>query len=158
MKAPTGTYHYGVTNEMAQAIGDMIVQWSHLEEAMIEVLASLLGGANDAPARQIFRSLTSVQARLKVMNSLLHEAKSNKGKPKYYGEIISEFASLNKLRNQYVHGLWYTHATGAPFISKPTSDDEMPFLARKPISVKQVQHTVKRMMTLLGDLTAMRLD
>ena len=83
------------------------------------------------------------------MKSLLHEAKSNSGKGSHFDEIITEFASLNKIRNQYVHGLWFTQtATGKLYISEATSDEEMPFLARKRISPKQVQNTLKRIVEL----------
>jgi hypothetical protein len=143
-----GSFYYGIPDDFGEVVGHVVVQWAHLEEEMIAVMASLLGDINTSPARQVFRSLTSEQARLKVMRSLLHEAKSNISKSKYYDEVIDEFASLNKIRNSYVHGLWYTHSTGKVLIAEVRSDEESTFDRKKPISLNQVKHTLRRIIEL----------
>ena len=125
------------------------MQWAHLEEEMIAIMASLLGDIRDSPARQVFRSLTSEQVRLKVMRSLLEAARMNASKSLFYDEVIEEFASLNKIRNSYVHGLWSTHQeTEKVFIAEATSEEDFPFLANKQISLKQMEDTVKRIIAL----------
>jgi hypothetical protein len=144
-----GTYFHGIPPDFAQIIGHIVVQWALLEEEMIAIMASLLGDIHDSPARQVFRSLTSEQVRLKVMRSLLHEAKMNVSKSAFYDEVIAEFASLNKIRNSYVHGLWSTHQeTGKVFIAEATSDEDFPFFANKRIVLKQLEDTLKRIIEL----------
>ena len=49
-----GSFTYGTDNKIAQLIGNVVTQWSHLEEGMIVVMASLLGGGAETPARQTF--------------------------------------------------------------------------------------------------------
>ena len=44
---------------LVDTVGEMIGLWPHLEEAMILVMAALLGGIQSALARQVFRSLNS---------------------------------------------------------------------------------------------------
>jgi hypothetical protein len=151
-KSPSGSYTSGITvPQFAQVLGEIVAYWSEIEEAMILVLAILLGNANihQSPARQVFRSLTSEQVRLKVMRSLLHEAPINQDKDEIFDEIIDEFEALNKLRNNYVHGLWATHRSGRVFIAEATTDNDVPFLRQKPISIKQLENTLKRMRDLI---------
>jgi hypothetical protein len=73
----------------------------------------------------------------------------NVSKSTYYDEVIAEFASLNKIRNSYVHGLWSTHqTTGKVFIAEATSDEEYPFFANKRIGLEQIEDTLNRIIEL----------
>jgi hypothetical protein len=96
MLMPDGRFEMAVTDpNFAETIGHIVTEWPVLEEAMITVMAALLGDIFDAPARQVFRSLNSERVRLTVMRSLLHDAHINKDKGAIYDEVLDEFASLN---------------------------------------------------------------
>lgn len=148
---PYGVYIYALENpEFAKVLGEIVSYWSHIEEEMIDILESLLGGSednNNVPARQIFRSIISEQARIKVMRSLLEFAEINHDKPKDYDEIIDEFAKLNKIRNTYVHGLWYTHESNRVFLRETTAEEHF-FTERREVKIKELKTVVTRMENL----------
>lgn len=109
-KTPLGVREGGLTNErMLVVLGSILASWPHLEEAMIHFMSDLMGTERHvAPARQVFRSVVSSEARIAIMRSLLEEAEINRDKDSSYDEILDEFASLNRVRNSYAHGLWWT--------------------------------------------------
>lgn len=121
----------------AALLGNIVAQWTHLEDSMIDVLAVLLGEQGQAAAQETFRAINSSQARLKVMRTLLEGSPINSHRSAAYDEILDEFDALTKLRNQYVHGLWWTeHLTarrsdpvpphyGRPEHSRPVTPEQM---------------------------------
>jgi hypothetical protein len=129
-----GTYAGGLTSlEFQAAIGRIVTDWSHLEEMMIAFMGQLLSDDVVTPARQIFRSVNSTQARIAILRSLLEESHRNKDKGPEYDDIINEFESLTAERNNYVHGLWFTNAaTDAVSRSDPSITHEIgPFMTAK---------------------------
>jgi hypothetical protein len=141
-----------VSPEFQAILGQIVSRWAHLEEQMIMFMGTLLADEHVSPARQIFRSVNSTQARIAIMRSLLEESMHNRDKGVEFDEIIDEFESLTKERNNYVHGLWWTDdANGAVSRADPAIIVEtMPFLKAKPVSIKQAQHVLNRMNQLSG--------
>lgn len=103
-----------VPPEYQTVLGVIVSRWAHLEEIMIMLLGILLSESPDSPARQIFRSVNSTQARIAIIRSLLEESPLNRNKGPEFDEVINEFESLTIERNNYVHGQWFTNQdTGA---------------------------------------------
>jgi hypothetical protein len=145
---PQGSYVGAITNaEIGATFGRMASLWPHIEDAMIDVLTELLGGNAELPSRQIFRSIVAVQARIKVMRSLLQRTELNERKDQIYDEVINEFAALNDLRNTFLHGLWYTHQSGRVFFVEESIDDLSVFHARE-VTVQEVETIIGRMTAL----------
>jgi hypothetical protein len=71
---------------------------------MIGVLQDLLGGGKRAPARQIFHSIVSNQARKSLLLTCLQRSKINAKKTDIYETIIQQFSNLNAKRNTFLHG------------------------------------------------------
>jgi hypothetical protein len=115
---------------------------------MIEVMAILMGDRS-SPARQVFRSLNSEDARVKVMRSLLEQAPSNKNKGQEFDEIIDLFVEVKKKRNIYAHGLWATHlSSGRVFIQEASTDAVMTFLSRREVKIGELKASLSRMAEL----------
>lgn len=147
-KAVDGTYAGGLTPpQFLIALGRIVSDWAHLEEMMILFMGRLLSDDMASPARQIFRSVNSTQARIAILRSLLEESHRNKDKGPEFDDIIDEFESLTTERNNYVHGLWFTNAaTDAVSRSDPSITHEIwPFMTAKPISIRQAEHVLHRM-------------
>src|ERR1700730_18687698 len=71
-----GHYKPGILNEgFAALFGRNISIWVHVEDLMIGVLQDLLGGGKRAPARQIFHSIVSNQARMNLLRTCLQRSK-----------------------------------------------------------------------------------
>jgi hypothetical protein len=149
---PGGQYVGGLSNEQfAKAVGNVIVLWAHLEEAMLYVLEALLSDSFGQASRQIFRSVNSTQARIDIMQSLLESSPANENKGPQFDEIINEFKSLTKERNNCAHGLWFSHEDGQHVRRADPADPSFPspFMLAQPVSLPQVEHVVKR----IADLT-----
>ncbi len=145
---PEGAYNGAITNvEIGATFGRMASLWPHIEDSMINVLTELLGGNAALPSRQIFRSIVSAQARIKVMRSLLQRAELNDKKDAIYDEVINEFAALNDQRNKFLHGLWYTHESGKVYFVEESIDDLSVFHARE-VTAQEIQALIDRMTAL----------
>lgn len=106
---------WGIANaRVAEAFGQVISYWWHVEEQFLHLLDDLLTGQKAAQyttelnARLIFRTLISQKSRIEIMKSLLETMPHNADKPAIYDELIGEFSALNAIRNNYVHGMWQT--------------------------------------------------
>jgi len=110
---------------------------------MIEIVQDLLGGNRAMPSRQIFYGMIAA-ARIKVLRSILEEGPLNATKDDFYDKTIDEYKSLNKIRNDYIHGLWYTHASGRLFISERTTDD-LHFMEQREVELKEIEKFILRM-------------
>jgi hypothetical protein len=153
---PDGAYDGAITNPaIGAAFGHMASLWPHIEDRMIDVLTELLGGNAELPSRQIFRSIVSAQARIKVMRSLLQRVELNDRKDQIYDEVINEFAVLNDQRNTFLHGLWQTHQSGRVFFVEESIDDISFFHARE-VELQEIETLIQRMNKLedrVRDLT-----
>jgi hypothetical protein len=149
--SPEGKYEAGLLNgACAQKIGEITTYWPQLEEMMIQVLARLLGDP-EAPARQVFHSMYTSRYRVNAMRALLTKSRINEHKGKAYDDVIDEFENIGKKRNDYVHGLWYTHtATGTTFLAKPSDSDlGLSFLERREVPLHELESVVNRMNKLV---------
>jgi hypothetical protein len=147
-KVPDGRYDDGISEPaFAAKFGEMASLWPHIEDRMIAVLAELLGGDHRLPSRQIYRSIISPQARIKVLRSLLERTEMNQRKDGIYDEILNEFASLNNLRNTYLHGLWHTHESGRVFFIE-ASLDETSLFEHREVQIDEMVSAIQKMTSL----------
>jgi len=120
---------------------------------MISFMSDLMGtDLHLAPARQVFRSVVSSEARIAIMRSLLEEAEVNRDKDASYDEILDEFASLNKIRNAYAHGLWSTSVDEkqSVWLEETSTDPFAVFFAKKRrVSLKELIGALERMSVLI---------
>lgn len=145
---PDGQYSGGLwSQDHAKLVGQITTYMPQIEEQMIRFM-SLLISDQEAPARQIFRSLNSEQARIQIMRALLETAPHNKDKPGAYDEIIDLFDMVRKKRNAYVHGLWTTHEeSGRAFLAEASVDDTY-FSEQREVTTKELEVTIREMSDL----------
>lgn len=153
LRLPDGHFAHCIASEKhLLAVGAILTTWSWLEEAMISVMASLLSAdKSTAPARQIFRSVVSAEARIKILKNLLEKGRHNISKSTFYDEVIDEFCSLNRARNQYAHGLWITKLDKnlKVFLFESSSDDDFMFSSTpRHVSIKELEQTRQNIITL----------
>ena len=138
----------GVTNpEMAQILGQMALFWPQVEDAMIDVFEDLIGGPRGVPSRLIFKSLINPQTWIKVLTTLLQRAPINAKKSEVYDEVIREFTALNKVRNDYLHGLWETREDNTTVVATLSLDDDY-FLDQRTVAFAEVKSIFDRMQSL----------
>ena len=115
---PSGSYSPGCGDQaISIALADAITNWPFVEDAMVAVLRSLLGGPPEEIASSVFHALIAQNTRLPVMRSLLEDTRANRDRPEVYDDILNEFKRLNSRRNDYVHHYWYTHKeTGSVYL------------------------------------------
>lgn len=148
MQVPDGTSSSGLIEpRFAQLIGCIITHWTHLEEAMIQVMSSLLGEV-PGPGRQVFRAIISEHARVKVMTALLEQAAINRSKGRWYDDVIAEFDSLRKIRNNFTHGLWWTHEHGEVFFAEPKIEEGGYFNPQRKVSLSELEDANDRIIGL----------
>jgi hypothetical protein len=95
----------------------------------------------------LFRAVNVNATRIKVLKALLHEAPINKDRTLEYDEIIDEFEAISKIRNSYVHGLWYTHDSGTVYIAVASVDD-FSFFEKREIGVEEIKGNIERLAEL----------
>lgn len=152
---PDGQYKGGIHNDqIALWVGSIITFIPHIEERMINFLALLMGD-HSSPARQVFRSLNSEVARIKIMRSLLEQAPINQEKGQEFDDVLDLFAEVKKKRNTYAHGLWWTHErTERVFIEEASPEPFGSYFSRREVKFKEVEAAVSRMNDLSRKLLA----
>jgi hypothetical protein len=146
---------WGITNpEVGAAFAYLVSYWWYVEDKMVLLLDELITGVHrtswgvDLSARQIFRSIVSQEARITLLRNLLETNPLNKEKPASYDELIDEFDSLNKLRNLYVHGIWFTDAkTRCVTLTRSTAQHEV-YTRSQEVTAKELNEVVARMQAL----------
>lgn len=146
---PEGHYVGSLQNrELLVLVGQIITYLPQIEERMIDVMALLMGG-QISPARQVFRSLHSEDARVKVMRAMLEHSRMNRDKGQDFDDIIDLFDEVKRTRNAYAHGLWRTHtATGRAFLQEATADETATFLSEREVKKGELETVLKRMTEL----------
>ena len=81
------------------------------------------------------------------MTTLLEHSRQNRNKGRGYDDILKLFGKANDTRNEYLHGLWYTHESGETFLQKPTVD-QMGLGPMKPVTAKAMDTYIKQLMQL----------
>jgi hypothetical protein len=121
---PTGDYLEGVNAKVAASIGNVIVQYAHLEEDMVPFLSDLLGDADLKVTRPLFYSLFGAQGRSRVMRALLENSSINKEKDDDYDWVLKKFDEVTVMRNKVAHCLWFLHAqTNEHYAASPNGGD-----------------------------------
>jgi len=144
--APAGTYLSGVDDpHVLLRLGAICGIWSHVEEAMIEFFAFLLGDTQTA--RPILRSIVNQKARLAVMRGVLQNSPENIARSGDCDLLLDEFGSANKMRNAYIHGLWSNHGNGKTYIREP-KEDYWEFSGLREVSVPELDAFIKRLYDL----------
>jgi len=121
-------------------LGAVTREWSKFEFALFELFDALLG-ARTYKARILWFNLLNLQMRLKLLNTIANEGKSEHN---LIAEIKASLRTADDLsgpRNDYTHRLWATGPDGWTMIalkdpSKPTyftpvRVEEILLLARK---------------------------
>jgi hypothetical protein len=153
---PTGTFRGGICNpEFLLLFGSIISSWVHLEEEMIDVVNLLVFVDHDIrraaatktrghmPGRQIFRSISANGVRTKMMRNLLGQFLGNYTKNSLYDDVISEFQCLVNLRNDWLHGLWWTLEDGRVFL-QVENVNEFSFSSKKEVKKEALEDFIKR--------------
>lgn len=120
-----GSGHFSValdSPEFGNQFALLVTEFTHLEFAMERVLGVLLQ-VDSTTAAHVMRSILSVKARIAMMRAVLQRARHTATFPDEFDDILDEFQSINSLRNDYVHGRWFTDInTGTVYIIKPNED------------------------------------
>ena len=142
----------------AAALGEMIGYWPHIEDRMIFILSSLIGNhEQEIPSQQIFRAIVSQDARIKMIRAILEKSPINRKKGAIFDAIIDEFEALNKARNKYVHGLWWTHVESQRVFLQPASTDEFGFLDQREVTLQEMDDVIERMSRLFGRIMRLQM-
>lgn len=149
---PPGSY-VGCLNSpsIARELGFMASLFVQLEANMIPWILSKLSGADFHSSGYILRAIRSPRGRYDVMSDLLELSPNNVEMPGDWDEVLSEFWSINKRRNAYVHGLWWTNQKNLRTWLCEADDDEhgLGFLNARPASATELSDVSKR----IGELT-----
>lgn len=156
--------YWGIKEPAAAALfGQLVSYWPHVEDAIIPVFYELvsghsLSGENQGAVRatrEIFRSIVSQQLRIKIMKKLLEESPHNSGKGEIYDEVIEEFYSINKIRSDYVHGLWlWNHNDKKLLLYKPSAE-HMFTTEPRHVSTREFETVLDRMRVLWEKITTL---
>lgn len=165
----TGTWIAGIRNkEIIFLFGEIFSDWVHVEEAMIDMVDVLIFPDGKtlrqvenelrgfSPGRQIFRPISSNNTRAKVLLALLNYFPGNDRKKSdpIYEHIISEFQTLAGLRNDYLHGLWWTKNNGDVYL-QIENVEQISFNRKRRIPKADFQSFLNRMGKLMKDIDTM---
>ena len=146
---PAGTYLAGIRDDdAAKAIGKFLTGWPHVEERMVVIFGQLATITDFYLARQMFRTIVSQQLRIKIMRSLLQKTPIHRGKGLFFDKMIKEFEALNKVRNGYAHGLWFTGSDRNLYLEEET-DVYGVFLNKRKVMPEELVGHLKRMADFL---------
>jgi len=160
---PTGrqkqfTVHGGVSDPAILALlGKFIVTWNHAEHMMIVVFEHLLNLANNFDtAKLIFTSIINAQTRIEMMRTLLESGVNNANKSADFDALLDEFAKLNKLRNTYVHGLWFTNEKSGRACIKLDMTEFMPSIDNfQVVTQRELELLIERANKFANDAFAL---
>jgi len=167
----SGRWRSGIAGaDMCALFGALISEWVHVEESMIDFIDLLLYPNADlrlkvdkaargfAAGRQVFRPIGSNGGRVKVMSALLAFYPGNDLKrlnPRFR-EVITEFQSLTNLRNDYLHGLWWTKFDGNVYLQTENVEESM-FNKKRRIPKKDFERFNSRCTSLQRMIEALEL-
>ncbi|WP_277984287.1 hypothetical protein [Sphingomonas faeni] len=92
----------------AQALGNFVVAFAHLEQAMADFFACLINDPAGEIAGPVWASQNSNRARHRLMKTVLEEHRLAKDIDSEADHLLSQFSRLIDRRNEYIHGLWQT--------------------------------------------------
>lgn len=143
---PDEALSHTVSDEKILAkIGEIIVAFGHLEQHMRDIMSILIGGPHYAGSI-ISDAIMSAKTRTDIMRRLLQEMPENAERPKHLDDVLDDFLKINKRRNDYVHGLWYTAEKSKLVMRCGTDGLGLSFMRAKPVSIDEME-------TLLDDIS-----
>src|SRR5689334_17916364 len=86
------------------ALGRIASSYEHLETAMTNVFAALMGSSDVLAAGYVYRSLRNPSIKGQLMWHLLEVAPHNKDTPEWFDDVLKAHNSIRSRRNEYVHG------------------------------------------------------
>jgi len=89
------------------------------------------------------------------MRAMLEKSPKHKDKTLFFDEIIEEFSKLNKQRNKYVHGLWWTLEGTRSFVEEET-DTYDSYLQRREVTLQEITEIAVRLTALVDKLNERR--
>jgi hypothetical protein len=116
---------------------------------MVIVFAEVLGIGDRKVAVPIFHSIINQQTRITIMTNLLEQSPSHRTFDPWFDETISQFKSLNRLRNKYLHNIWWTHESGKTYLQEDTLNPRIMGNPRE-IKANELRYAIRRMDTLLA--------
>lgn len=105
---PSGHFALGLPKDEAQALGNFVVAFAHLEQAMADFFACLINDPAGEIAGPVWASQNSNRARHRLMKTVLEEHRLAKDIDSEADHLLSQFSRLIDRRNEYIHGLWQT--------------------------------------------------
>lgn len=147
-KGKDGVYRSGIfNNAFLTDLGFFLTIWPQVEEMMVVIFADLTGVDDMSSARLIFRSIINQNTRIAIMRAMLEKAPQHKDRSQFFDDLIDEFSRLNRLRNTYAHGLWYTHHDGTIYLEAETESYDA-FLNKRPVPLSEVQSELRKLREL----------
>lgn len=146
-------YTRGINNDkMCQYVGYVITFWPQLEERMVAFFADLAGVESEQDARIIFRSIINQKTRISIMRALLEKSPNHKARSEWFDSLIDEYASLNRIRNIYAHGLWYTRVSDSSVFIEEDAETHLPFLQKREVRADDIISILLRFNKFSGEL------
>lgn len=143
-EVPGGHYCAGIWDEaFAARIGQLAAAFSHLDEALCRIFCDLMGDTHNLPLREIYRSVISPNGRVQMLRTLLETTDLNRLKSNWYDNVLADFSDLKAIRNDYLHGLWWTFEDGRLFFAKPTPDS-LSLHNWREVSTAEVEKVITR--------------
>ncbi|TAJ84546.1 hypothetical protein [Reyranella sp.] len=139
---------------LAEVMGNILTLWPHIEGHMIIIFSELIGAEDVGNARLMFRSIINQKARISVMKAMLEKSPDHIETSDWYDRIIDEFAALNRIRNIYAHGLWYTHKQTQRLYLDEETDNYESRGPRREVKVAELQALAERMSAFVDALEA----
>ena len=143
-KTKSGGYQQDLPAPFLAWLGASIIQWSHAEENMVRVFQELINADTGAiPVREVFFSITSAPLKINILRKLLQRSSFNADKDDDYDVLINEYEKLSKVRNDLVHGLWWTHEDGGVYLSKSDTTG-FSLTDAKEVKLEELEDIAKR--------------
>jgi len=137
-----GSYASGLFDpKYSLALAAIVSGFPHLEGMMGHLLAVLLGldDTEIDTAGYVLRAIKSPSGRTDIMKDLLELSPRNVGLGPEYDEILKEFRAVSRLRNEYVHGLWFTHNEGTEILLAIRDEHGWGLLAAAPVKIEDME-------------------
>lgn len=101
-------YQWPIPHFYTLRLGRIVIAWFQVEQAAIDLFQLIL--KCDPPSAPIaFRAIISTEARIGAMKSVLEKSPTHSQTPKVFDQLVSEYDSLNAIRNKLVHWRWSHH-------------------------------------------------
>lgn len=131
-----GMRSHSVPDELAAALGHLIVTFALIEDEYAGLLGRILN-IGDGSDRYIFHNLQAGQ-RTKVLKTILHDSPRAQEAPESFDLVIDEFERLRTLRNAWAHGIWLTNEDGTVTVSKAEPEMHAYLHTFKTVSVAEI--------------------